>query len=642
VRKLLIANRGEIACRIARTAHRIGIRTVAVFGQPDRDAPHVVQCDEAIDLGGETAAETYLDIGKLIDAAARTGCDALHPGYGFLSESPDLVEAAVAAGLAYAGPSAEAMRRLGSKAAARQLAVDHGIPVVPGYDGADQERLEAEAARIGPPLLIKASAGGGGRGMRVVRNMADLPELLQAAAGEALAAFGDGTLILERQVERPRHVEVQVLADSHGSVIHLGERDCTLQRRHQKVIEEAPAAFLQAETRAALGAAAVRLVREASYTNAATVEFLVAPDGSWYLIEVNTRLQVEHPVTELVTGLDLVEWQLRIARGERLAMGQEQVQIRGHAVELRICAEDPDQGLRPTSGTIRNVALPPDMRVDHALADGMVVGAHFDSLLAKLIVHGRDRSAALRRARAALACTRIDGVATNMRLLDRVLADQEFVDGGIDTNWLEGALSTLVQQPAPGTEDLVVGAIARLLTRPVDGRDPWLSSREPWRLNLPAEETVSFVAGDVRVRHLHDGFDVEAAGSTLRLRAAWTSTPDLLAVEIDGHRRHRLVRVDSAGVTLLDRQIHLAMSHVADRQTEQDGGPVLRAPLPGKIIAVPARLGDQVVKGDVLVILEAMKMEHRLSASIGGRVTALMVAQGDRVLAGDVLAELAP
>ncbi|WP_035485931.1 acetyl/propionyl/methylcrotonyl-CoA carboxylase subunit alpha [Geminicoccus roseus] len=641
MRKLLIANRGEIACRIARTAHRMGIRTVAVFGSPDRDALHVAMADEAIDLEGESAAETYLDIGKLLRAAARSGADAIHPGYGFLSESAPFSRAVMEAGLTFVGPGADAMERLGSKAGARQLAVEQGIPVLPGYDGADQERLAGEALRIGAPLLVKASAGGGGRGMRVVRDLADLPSLLAAASAEALAAFGDGSLILERLVETPRHVEVQVFADDHGNVVHLGERDCTLQRRHQKVIEESPAAFLPGEVRAALCSAATRLIGAAGYRNAATVEFLLAPDLSWHLIEVNTRLQVEHPVTEAVSGQDLVEWQLRIARGERLPLAQADLRLEGHAIELRICAEDPAHGMRPTTGRITELELPEGARLDHGLAIAFAVGAHFDSLLAKLVVHAADRAGALRRARAALACTQIGGVVTNIPLLDRILREPAFQEQRIDTNWLEPALPGLLQEPEPGPEDLAIAAVARVAARPNDPADPWFCG-PPWRCNLPAEETVRFDAAEVTVRHGQDGYLVRVGDATLALRLFWTATPGIVAVEIDGHRRHLVLRNEPSSVLFVERGLRLHLPGSSDVAAEAVDERVVRAPLPGKVVEVRAEPGMRVAKGDLLVVIDAMKMEHRLLAPGDGMVAAVAVGAEDRVEAGQVLVELEP
>jgi acetyl/propionyl-CoA carboxylase alpha subunit len=640
MRKLLIANRGEIACRIARTAHRMGIRTVAVFGTPDRDAPHVTISDEAIDLDGETAAETYLDIAKLLQAANRTGADAIHPGYGFLAESAVFARAVAEAGLTFVGPSADAMERLGSKAAARRLAVALGIPVVPGFEGSP-DRLIDEAHRIGLPLLIKASAGGGGRGMRVVRDFANLPELMSAASAEALAAFGDASLVLERLVERPRHVEVQIFADRFGSVVHMGERDCTLQRRHQKIIEETPAAFLPEEVRGALGEAAIGLVGAANYENAATVEFLVAPDGGWYLIEVNTRLQVEHPVTELVTGKDLVEWQLRIARGEPLPLCQEEIGRTGHAMELRLCAEDPEHGLRPTTGRVTAMAFPEDVRVDHGLAEGVAIGPHFDSLLAKLVVHGPDRPTCLRRARAALAFTRIDGIVINVGLLDRILCHPDFRAGRIATDWLEPALPELLQPVAPTIQDLAVAAVARVADRPIDPHDPWFAG-PPWRCNLPAEETVEFVEGSVRVRHVRDGFEASSGPTKLCLRLSRTDVPGMVAVEIDGHRRNLLVRNEGNSVLFVERGLRLNLRTASDPAADNSGERFLRAPLPGKVVAVRVEPGMTVLKGDLLVVLDAMKMEHRLGASMDGTVIEVSVAPDDRVEAGQVLVEIEP
>ena len=640
MRKLLVANRGEIACRIFRTAAAMGIRTVAVFGTPDRDARHVALADEAIDLCGESAADTYLAIDRLLAAARRSGADAIHPGYGFLSESPVFAEAVAAAGLTFVGPSAAAMARLGSKAAARSLATSLGIPVVPGDDGADQTRLAQAAERIGFPLLVKAAAGGGGRGMRVVREADDLAELLASARAEAEAAFGDGTLILERLVERPRHVEVQVLADRHGSVVALGERDCTLQRRHQKVIEEAPASFLDGATRTALGEAAVRLVAASDYAGAATVEFLLDPQGSWHLIEVNTRLQVEHPVTELVTGLDLVAWQLRIASGEPLPADWPPPAT-GHAVELRICAEDPVHDLRPTTGRISRLELPADARVDHGLVEGMSVGAEFDSLLAKLIVHGRDRADALAKAAAALGSVGIGGIVTNIPLLDAILRQPDFQAQRIDTLWLERVLPDLERDPQPSAEELAIAAAARVAAREHDPSGPWFQGI-PWRPNLPAEETVRFRAGTVRVRHLQDGVEVQAGDTIRRFRLFWTDLPGEVAIEADGHRRRMKIRNEPESVVLVERGVRLRLEDNANATSETIDEAVVRAPLPGRVVQVRAEVGMEVEKGQLLAVLDAMKMEHRLLAPCAGRVAQVAVAEGDRVAAGQILVELAP
>jgi 3-methylcrotonyl-CoA carboxylase alpha subunit len=659
--KLLIANRGEIACRIARTCRRLGIRSVAVFSEADRDALHPRLADEAVAIGPAPAAESYLRIDRLIDAARRTGADAVHPGYGFLAESPAFAAAVREAGLLFVGPSAEAMERLGAKDSAKALAEAAGVPTVPGYRGADQSdaRLLAEALRIGFPLLIKATAGGGGKGMRRVDRPEDFVEALAACRREAAAAFGDDRVLLERLIERPRHLEVQVMADRAGGIVHLFERDCTLQRRHQKIVEEAPAAALEPALRRALGEAAVRLAAEAGYEGAGTVEFLVAPDGAFFFIEANTRLQVEHPVTEAITGQDLVEWQIRIAEGRPVPLAQEAVFARGHAIEARLYAEDPARGFLPSTGRLERLLLPEGLlgvRVDTGIAEGDLVTPFYDPMIAKIVVHGPDRGAALALLERALDATAVAGPATNLAFLRRVIREPDFRAPAIDTLWLDreaGRLAAAEDEPEP--VDLLAAAFLVAEAereRRLAAAGPWRTS--PWlllegfRLGAPSRREVRLLArgGEHVVRF--EGPERPAPSASLdgvplgevRLRR----DGDELRLELDG--RLRPIRATLVGDRVLlareGRTLVIRRAPEAGGRSEEVGGEgLVAAPMPGKVVRLLVTPGETVARGQVLAVLEAMKMEHRLPAPRDGRVVAVHVAVGEQVEEGTILLDLA-
>ena len=642
--KVLVANRGEIALRVMRTCRAMGIATVAVYSDADADAPFVRFADEAVRVGAPPARESYLVIPSLLDAARRTGADAIHPGYGFLSENPLFAEAVADAGLAFIGPPAHVIRSLGSKQAAKRIAQRAGVPVVPGYHGDDQSVLVEQAREIGFPLLVKASAGGGGKGMRVVRGTAELAEAIERARGEAKSAFGDDTLLLERYVERPRHIEIQILGDVHGNVVHLWERECSVQRRHQKIIEEAPSVALDAQRRAAMGEAAVALGREVGYIGAGTVEFIVDPQGHYYFLEVNTRLQVEHPVTELTTGLDLVREQIRIARGEPLGYTSAPAQ-KGWAIEVRLCAEDPERDYLPTTGRLHAVDVPDTVRADIGVTAGSEIGIHYDSMLGKIIAHAPTRREAAQVLRRALDETWVPGVITNREHLARILAHPGFLAGEIDTHYLERHAGELAAR-SPGLDQIRVAAIAATLVgiiRRSPSRDAL--AMPGWR-NVPfADQQVHYKLGDTDVllgyHSERDAFVFSIGGKTTTVtRAGFEQDDCMFFVEHGGHRRR-------ARVTVVGDRVYVLSEGMLFTFVEQPRFPEhahqavkggLVAPMPGKVVKVLVTEGQEVAAGAPLVVLEAMKMEHTVRSAEAGTVRALHVAVGDQVDSDHLLA----
>ncbi|GAA2420230.1 biotin carboxylase N-terminal domain-containing protein [Streptomyces glaucus] len=629
---VLVANRGEIAVRVIRTLRSLGVRSVAVYSDADADARHVREADTAVRLGPAPAAESYLSVERLLAAAARTGAQAVHPGYGFLAENAGFARACAEAGLVFIGPPADAIALMGDKIRAKETVREAGVPVVPG--GRDPHLAEA-ARDLGAPVLLKPSAGGGGKGMRLVRDLARLQEEIAAARREARASFGDDTLLVERWIDRPRHIEIQILADGHGNVVHLGERECSLQRRHQKIVEEAPSVLLDEATRAAMGEAAVQAARSCDYRGAGTVEFIV-PGGdptSYYFMEMNTRLQVEHPVTELVTGLDLVEWQLRVAAGEPLAFRQEDVRLTGHAIEARICAEDPARGFLPSGGTVLKLREPAGegVRTDSGLSEGTEVGSRYDPMLSKVIAYGPDRATALRRLRAALAETVTLGVQTNAGFLRRLLAHPAVVAGELDTGLVEREADGLVATDVP-EEVYEAAAAVRLdaLTPQGDGWTDPFSVPSGWRLGgEPKPVTFSLRAGGDPVEHTP--------------RGTRTVTDGQVSVTLDGvrHTFHRagdwLGRDGDAWHVRDHDPVAASLTRAAHA-----GADSLTAPMPGTVTVVKVAVGDEVAAGQSLLVVEAMKMEHVVSAPHAGTVTELGVAPGAAVAMDQVLAVVAP
>ena len=671
-KKILIANRGEIACRVARTARRLGVRTVAVYSDADAGARHVRACDEAVHIGGNAARDSYLQWQRILDAARATGAQAIHPGYGFLSENEDFARACAAAGLVFIGPPPEAIAAMGSKAAAKSLMERAGVPLVPGYHGVDNDPalLQREAERIGFPVLIKASAGGGGRGMRRVDQAADFAAALASCQREAQASFGNDHVLVERYVTRPRHIEIQVFGDSQGHCVHLFERDCSVQRRHQKVLEEAPAPGMSAERRAEMGAAAVAAARAVGYVGAGTVEFIAEErdDGDlrFYFMEMNTRLQVEHPVTEAITGHDLVEWQLRVADGQPLPATQDEVKIHGHAIEARICAENPDAGFLPATGRLgvlrwpdhvsfqRNADAerfhdPAPVRVDTGVVEGDAISPHYDSMIAKLIVWGEDRAQALARLDAALRDTHIVGLATNVAFLRRVAASRAFATADLDTALIERERAQVLDQPGLPLPLATAGIVAQALAAEAaqEGADPW-SRRDGWRIHGGARRRFELEVGQdhhvATLERLHDGALRLGLGDQSWAYTAQALGGDRYDVTLAG-QRHTLsvyllgerAAVFAEGGTL-EVQEYDAIAHAADGA---GAGGSLTAPMPGKVIALMAQAGDRVTAGQPLAVMEAMKMEHTLSAPRDGVVAELLFAVGDQVAEGAALLRLA-
>jgi 3-methylcrotonyl-CoA carboxylase alpha subunit len=670
--KILIANRGEIACRVAATARRLGVRTVAVYSDADARARHVAACDESVAIGPAPARDSYLRWERILDAARATGAQAVHPGYGFLSENEAFARACAEAGLVFIGPPPAAIAAMGSKAAAKSLMEKAGVPLVPGYHGRDNDPalLVREADRIGYPVLIKASAGGGGKGMRRVERAADFADALASCQREARASFGDDHVLVERYVTRPRHIEIQVFADGHGHYLHLFERDCSVQRRHQKVLEEAPAPGMTEARRAEMGTAAVAAARAVGYVGAGTVEFIAEErdDGDlrFYFMEMNTRLQVEHPVTEAITGHDLVEWQLRVAAGQPLPCTQDALKIQGHAIEARICAENPEAGFLPATGTIVAAAwpdhvafrrnadgepfhVPAPVRIDRGFDAGDTISPHYDSMIGKLIVWGADRPQALQRLDAALRDTHLVGLQTNVAFLRRVVGTRAFATADLDTGLIEREHAALFDAAPLPPEVAAAGVIALAQDdeRALEDDDPW-SRRDGWRLHGGARRRFDLEVGGaphaVTLTRLHDGatvFELDGRRWSFASRALGGGRHDVtlgerrltLSIYRQGERVAVYAPDGSAVVTEID-----LVAHGGDGAA--DGG-TLTAPMPGKVIALHVAAGDRVERGQTVAVMEAMKMEHALYAPRDGEVSEVMYAVGDQVPEGAELLRLA-
>jgi acetyl-CoA/propionyl-CoA carboxylase, biotin carboxylase, biotin carboxyl carrier protein len=648
---VLVANRGEIAVRVIRTLKAMGIRSVAVYSDVDANSRHVAAADLAVAIGPAPARDSYLNIPAVVDAAVRTGAQAVHPGYGFLSENADFAAALASAGVTFIGPPVGAIQTMGDKIAAKGTVSAFGVPVVPGIarPGLTDDELIAAAEEIGYPVLVKPSAGGGGKGMRMVEQSADLPAALVSARRESAAAFGDDTLFLERFVLRPRHIEVQILADSYGNVVHLGERECSLQRRHQKVIEEAPSALLDSVTRARIGAAACDTARSVDYTGAGTVEFIVSADqpDEFFFMEMNTRLQVEHPVTEMVTGWDLVEWQIRIAAGEKLTIGQDDVVLRGHAIEARVYAEDPARGFLPTGGDVLAVVDPhgAGVRVDSGLSAGMVIGSDYDPMLAKVVGHGADRAAALRTLDRALADTAILGVITNIEFARFLLADPDVIAGRLDTGLLDRRAGDFVTAPPSDDHFIAAAAFHWLRLFPGPGADLW-EVPSGWRVGGKAPVSVRLRSGE-RTDHVHITGVPEAAEARIEDGESRSLRADLadyqLTVTLDGLRSEYTVAAADSKIWLAGGGVVAVLEEVREAPVRPDeehsGDAELTSPMPGAVVAVGVEEGADVAAGTVVLTVEAMKMEHALAAPTDG-VVELLVAVGDQVKVGQPLARI--
>jgi 3-methylcrotonyl-CoA carboxylase alpha subunit len=661
--RILIANRGEIACRVTRTARRMDVGVVAVYSDADARALHVALADEAFRVGTSAAADSYLRGDRIIEAARRAGAQAIHPGYGFLAENAEFAEACEAAGLVFIGPSAAAIRSMGDKAGAKSLMAGAGVPLVPGYHGGDQSRefLALEAGRIGYPVVIKACAGGGGKGMRVVPREHDFEAALAACRREAKSAFGDERVLLEKCIEGPRHVEVQVFADRHGGCVHLFDRDCSVQRRHQKIIEEAPAPGMSESQRRNMRAAAVAAARAVNYVGAGTVEFIVDRHGNFHFMEMNTRLQVEHPVTEMITGLDLVEWQLRVAAGERLPLAQEGLRIQGHAFEARVYAEDPLRDFLPVTGRLTHLGLPEpsrSVRVDSGVRPGDEITPYYDAMIAKVIVHGRDRGEALATLRAALADLQVAGLASNATLLRRIARCADFTETRLDTGLIERNRDELLA-PAPAPDEGVAAlaaasawqhtadaarTAARLSTDP---QSPWGSS-DGWRLGGQEPQAFLFRSAGhvvrVSARVRDTGIDVELFGKTRFLRWQTVESGALRVQLDDAEITGRVVRSDRRfDVFTAGEHCVLELDDpLGERFDAQIEAGALVAPMPGRIVAVLVAAGATVEKGAPLLVLEAMKMEHTIAAPFSGKVARICFSPGEQVGEGALLVEFAP
>ncbi|HWX67155.1 MAG TPA: biotin carboxylase N-terminal domain-containing protein [Rhodanobacter sp.] len=654
--RVLIANRGEIACRVIRTCRRLGIHTIAVYSEADRDAQHVRLADEAWPIGGPRPADSYLRGDVILDVAKKTGAQAIHPGYGFLSENTGFARACTEAGIAFIGPRPESIDAMGSKAAAKALMEKHAVPLVPGYHGENQDAafLAEQAAKTGFPLMIKAASGGGGKGMRIVRSVAEFADALASAQREAASSFGDTRVILERYVEHPRHIEFQVFGDTLGNVIHLNERECSAQRRYQKVLEETPSPFLDEARRAAMGAAAVAAAKAVDYVGAGTVEFIVAQSGEFFFMEMNTRLQVEHPVTELTLGLDLVEWQLRVAAGQPLPLRQDQVHAHGHAIEVRLYAEDPDQNFLPGSGKLLTLRLPAPsahVRLDGGVIEGDTVTIFYDPMIAKLIVFDATRTQALQRLREALATSEIVGPKSNIGFLERLARHPAVIEGRIDTGYLDRHLEEfLVGDVAPTADVLFAAATAALLhdeshvaSSAADPHSPWARA-DAWRIGHAGKRIIALTLREQRhdiEAHGHDGdYQLRHGEATCEVRGA-RLLDDSLSARFDSESRRVPLRTDVAHVLLHDasgqRYSFARAAAFAWESKDAAGGNQIIAPMPGRIVLVKARPGDAVEQGQELLVMEAMKMELALKAPRAGTIESISATQGEFVEADAVL-----
>ena len=668
--KILIANRGEIACRVAATARRLAIKTVAVYSDADANAKHVSVCDESVYIGGSAPKDSYLRWEKIIEAALACGVQAVHPGYGFLSENEEFARACAQAGLVFIGPLPSSIRAMGLKAESKQLMEKAGVPLVPGYHGSDQDEalLQREADSIGYPVLIKASAGGGGKGMRAVDKSEDFAGALASCKREAINSFGDDAVLIEKYVQRPRHIEIQVFGDTQGNYVYLFERDCSVQRRHQKVLEEAPAPGITEEFRKAMGEAAVAAARAVDYVGAGTVEFIVEqkPDGSmiFFFMEMNTRLQVEHPVTEAITGQDLVEWQLRVASGEPLPLAQSQLKISGHAIEARICSENPDNNFLPATGTLHVYGLPDcvtfernsgGVRVDSGVRQGDAISPFYDSMVAKLIVHGDSREQALSRLDTALAHTHIVGLNTNVQFLRNVVQSRSFVQADLDTALIPREEAVLFKQEKVGLSLAVAAAIAQtLLQEKADDAhssaragwfDPW-ARRDGWRSHGPSTRRFDYEFQDVvqvvQMTTLHDGaLQLDVAGQsgvfafepvTQGIDVRFAAQRQIVSVYRKGDVAYVFSAQGATQITSID-----ALAHAGDTQVE---GGRLTAPMPGKVVSFSVKAGDKVTRGQALAVMDAMKMEHTIAAPMDGVVAEVLYAPGDQVIEGAELLKL--
>ncbi|MGE0094710.1 MAG: acetyl-CoA carboxylase biotin carboxylase subunit [Alphaproteobacteria bacterium] len=655
IRSVLIANRGEIACRVIRTARRMGIRSVAVYSDADANARHVALADQAFHIGPAAAAESYLNVEAILRAGRESGAEAIHPGYGFLSENAGFAEACAKAGIVFIGPPPSAIESMGSKSGAKALMVKAGVPVVPGYHGADQSAalLKREAEKIGFPVLIKATAGGGGRGMRVVETAEVFDSALESAQRESQAAFGDARVLVEKYLERPRHIEIQVFADGHGNAIHLYERECSIQRRHQKVIEEAPAPGLSPERRAAMGQAAVAAAKAVGYVGAGTVEFIAGHDGAFHFMEMNTRLQVEHPVTEMITGLDLVEWQFRVASGEKLPLTQVEIPLRGHAIEARVYAEDPARGFLPSTGSLRHLRFPkasPDLRVETGVRPGDAVSIHYDAMIAKLVAWGEDRGEAVRRMASALAQTQVVGVASNVTFLSAVVAQPDFAAGQLDTGFIPRHEAALLPPQAPAPDDaLALAVLHEVLARAArakaraaasgDPHSPWHTTGG-WRLNDTGRHALRLRDGErtveVMVHYRKDGWRLDLPGGVAEARGRLDADGDIAAT-IGGRTLHATVVRAGAEIDVFlggQRWRLVVDDPLAAAAASEQGTGHLTAPMPGKVLKLLVQAGDTVARGAPLMVLEAMKMEHTIAAPADGTVTAVNFQAGEQVSEG--------